>query len=108
MNERDRTYIERIKGELAFISGALGNVDKESFLRDEVIQRATSMSLITVGECANHLSEKFRTNYPHIQWIEIVAVRNIAAHGYWQLDMQQIWQAVIEDIPELIEFFEQF
>jgi uncharacterized protein with HEPN domain len=29
---------------------------------------------------------------------------NIAAHGYWQLDMQQIWQAIEEDIPSLSEF----
>jgi uncharacterized protein with HEPN domain len=28
------------------------------------------------------------------EWFQIVAVRNIAAHGYWQLDMQQIWQAI--------------
>ena len=45
------------------------------------------------------MNERDRTNIERI-----IAVRNIAAHGYWQLDMQQIWQAVEEDIPTLDEF----
>ncbi|MDR2006720.1 MAG: DUF86 domain-containing protein [Acidaminococcales bacterium] len=37
----------------------------------------------------------------NIEWVQIVAVRNIAAHGYRQLDMRQIWQATEDDIPTL-------
>jgi uncharacterized protein with HEPN domain len=49
----------------------------------------------------------FTNAHPEIEWIPIVAVRNLAAHGYWQLDMRQIWQAVSEDIPALRRFLEQ-
>jgi uncharacterized protein with HEPN domain len=108
MNERDKTYIERINDELLFILKATDQIDKEAFLLDDVMQHAITMSLLSVGECANHLSEKFKKSHPHIQWIQIIAVRNIASHGYWQLNMEQIWQAVEEDIPNLIKFFRQF
>ena len=108
MNERDRTYIERINDELQFITKTASNTDKAAFLMDDVLQHAISMSLLTIGECANHLSDKFKKNHPQIQWIQIIAVRNIASHGYWQLNMEQIWQAVEDDIPDLAVFFKQF
>ena len=66
------------------------------------------MALITIGECANHLSDVFKEEHPEIEWVQIIAVRNIAAHGYWQLDMEQIWQAMKEDIPDLRTFFDKF
>lgn len=81
-------------------------MNADAFLRDEVVQHAVSMSLITIGECANHLSETFKELHDEIEWVQIIAVRNIAAHGYWQLSMEQIWQAVIEDIPKLRKFIE--
>ena len=71
---------------------------------NETLQHALSMSIITIGECANRLSNEFKDSHPQIEWVQIIAVRNIAAHGYWQLDMQQIWQAIEEDIPGLDEF----
>lgn len=108
MNARDIIHIERIKDELSFIQNTLSGKDKEAFSTDSIIQHAISMSLITIGECANHLSEEFKEAYSEIEWIQIVAVRNIAAHGYWQLNMEQIWQAVIEDIPKLEDFFNRF
>ena len=108
MNDRDINYIERIKVELDFIKKSVEIRDKQSFLQDDIIQHAISMSLITIGECANHLSDYFRAKHTQIEWVQVIAVRNIAAHGYWQLDMEQIWQAVEEDIPRLCEFFEKF
>ncbi len=98
--KNDLTQIERINEELIFMEKTLLNVDKESFLTNEIIQHAIAMSLITIGECANHLSEQFKKKHSDVEWFQIIGVRNIAAHGYWQLSMEQIWQAVISDIPE--------
>ena len=104
MNNRDRTQLERIRDELVFIQRNVSGVDLDTFLDDEVLQHAVSMALVTIGECANHLSEEFIAAHPDMAWIQIIAVRNIAAHGYWQLDMTQIWQALEEDIPKLESF----
>jgi len=108
MKERDNTYIERIKEELHFIERNFKGVSKKDFLESDILQHAISMSLITIGECANHLSDDFKEKNPEIEWVQIIAVRNIAAHGYWQLDMGQIWQAMEEDIPDLRAFFDKF
>jgi uncharacterized protein with HEPN domain len=104
MNERDRTNIERIADELRYIKSVTAKTSREEFLFDETLQHALSMSILTIGECANRMSDEFKDQHPQIEWIQIVAVRNIAAHSYWQLDMRQIWQAIEEDIPELDKF----
>ena len=104
MNERDTTAIERIADELRYIKSVTVATSRDKFLCDETLQHALSMSILTIGECASRLSDEFKDSHPQIEWVQIVAVRNIVAHGYWQLDMQQIWQAIEEDIPELSEF----
>jgi uncharacterized protein with HEPN domain len=40
--------------------------------------------------------------------MQLIATRNIAAHGYRQLNMEQIWEAVVSDIPQLREFLLKF
>ena len=107
MNERDRTNVERIASELAFIKGVSTKISKDVFLQDDILQHALCMALLTIGECANHLSDKFKKQHPQLDWVQIIAVRNLAAHGYWQLDMEQIWQAVEEDIPMLEAFVQE-
>jgi uncharacterized protein with HEPN domain len=104
MNERDKTNIERIADEIQFIKDVTRGITREMFLKDLILQHALCMSILTIGECANHLSESFKERNHKIEWVQITAVRNIAAHGYWQLDMRQIWQAIEEDIPLLDEF----
>jgi uncharacterized protein with HEPN domain len=108
MNGRNNIHLERIKEEISFIKKVLKGLEKEAFLSDDIIQHAVSMALISIGESANHLSDDFKETNPEIEWIQIVAVRNIAAHGYWQLDMKQIWQAIEEDIPKLEKFINKF
>ena len=107
MKARDGLYIERIRAELRFIEKSLDGVDELAFLENDILQHAICMSLITIGECANHLSADFKDCHPEIEWVQIIAVRNITAHGYWQLNMKQIWQAMEEDIPKLKMFFDK-
>ena len=104
MNERDRAKIERIADELRYIKSVTAKISREEFLRDETLQHALTMSILIIGECANRISDNFKNCCSQIDWVQIIAVRNIAAHGYWQLDMRQIWQAVEEDIPMLDKF----
>ena len=108
MHGRDSLLISRIRTELTFINQNIATLGKEAFLDSDVLQHALSMSLITIGECANRLTDVFKEKYAEIEWVQIIAVRNIAAHGYWQLNMAQLWQAVEEEIPKLDAFFARF
>ena len=106
MSGKDAIIIQRIKDELVFMRKSLENINREDFLTSESLQHIVMMALIIIGENVNRLSDDFKNNYPDIEWVQITAVRNIAAHGYWQLNMEQIWKALETDVPELELFFE--
>ena len=107
MNERDETCVKRMKEEINFIQNSLKDINKDVFMNNEIYQHAITMSFIVIGENANHLSEKFKKKHKEIEWASIISVRNIATHGYWQLNMEQIWKAIETDIPKLKTFFDE-
>jgi uncharacterized protein with HEPN domain len=104
MIDRDITLLERMNDEVGFIIKTTDGVPKDAFLKDPLLQHGICMSILSIGECANRLSDEFTEKYNEIQWIQIVAVRNIAAHSYQKLNMEQIWEAVVSDIPQLRDF----
>jgi len=107
MNERDPLHIERMQDEIDFLEKNLIDVSKEEFIQNSILQRAIAMSLINIGECAHRLSDNFREENAYIEWGEIIATRNIAAHGYWQLKMELVWDTVKEDVPRLRKFLDE-
>jgi len=42
-----------------------------------------------------------QSTYPQIPWIDIYGMRNRIAHGYFFINFELVWTAVVENIPEL-------
>lgn len=79
-------------------------MDLEGFLNDKRTQNAVAMSLIALGELANNLHQKFPVfieTYPHIPWKYIRGMRNVIAHGYFELDFVIVFETAITSIPQL-------
>ncbi|MCL2158928.1 MAG: DUF86 domain-containing protein [Oscillospiraceae bacterium] len=77
---------------------------KEQFDRSATFRNAVCLCLLQIGELVTILSDEFKSNHPEIQWREIKLLRNIVAHRYGQIDYEIIWQIILADIPELIDF----
>jgi uncharacterized protein with HEPN domain len=73
----------------------------KSFASDKDYFNSICMSLLQVGELANHLSTEFTSKYTDIPWKNIIGLRNVVVHGYGQLDTETVWATVTEDVPEL-------
>ena len=43
-----------------------------------------------------------RERQPDIPWGEIVGMRNLLVHAYFDVDIGLVWQTVQEDLPPLI------
>ena len=81
----------------------VGGYDLQRFLGDEMAKRAVSMSLIKIGESVKLLSKEIKQENQDIAWRDIAALRNIAAHNYEGLRMDDVWEIVTKDVPELLE-----
>jgi uncharacterized protein with HEPN domain len=74
---------------------------REAFERDELIQTWVVHHLEIIGEAASRLGAGFRATHSEVPWSEIVAMRNVIAHEYFGIDLDEIWQVAERDLPEL-------
>lgn len=60
-----------------------------------------------VGEAANCVSADFREQHPHIPWKKMIELRNRLIHGYFDINLDIVWDTVLEDLPPLIAAIEK-
>jgi uncharacterized protein with HEPN domain len=75
----------------------LANGTQSALLRDGVIRQVG-----IVGEAASKLSPVFRTAHTSIPWRQIIGMRNIVVHQYWEVDLDVVWEVATQDIPALV------
>jgi uncharacterized protein with HEPN domain len=56
-----------------------------------------------IGEAASHVSPETRQRFPEIPWVQVVGMRNRLVHAYFDLDLDQVWNATTDDLPPLLE-----
>ncbi|MEQ9551633.1 MAG: DUF86 domain-containing protein [Coleofasciculus sp. G3-WIS-01] len=55
-----------------------------------------------LGEAARRMSDDFRQAHPEIPWSDIIGQRNVIAHQYDNIELEQLWSVVTSDIATLI------
>ncbi len=68
--------------------------------------RKLNLSLVRlleiIGEAARGLSQEFRQEHPDLPWKSMVGIRDRLIHGYFDINLDVVWQTVTEDLPPLI------
>ena len=107
MNEnRLPDYLEHIQqaaiDALSFVDG----LAKEDFLADNRTQQAVIMSLIIIGEAATKIMDgytAFIQAHSEVPWRSMRNMRNHMAHGYYDINLDIVWDTVQEWLPELLK-----
>jgi len=101
MDNKDSALLQKILDEANIIAELINGYDCESFIEDEKTKRAVCMTLINIGEMVKLLSDKLKDKNTSIPWRSIAGLRDVTAHGYMTLRMEDIWETVSEDISVL-------
>jgi uncharacterized protein with HEPN domain len=56
-----------------------------------------------IGEAARGAGDKVRTAHPEVPWRVITDMRNRVSRGYFDIDLDVVWNAVTRDLPTLQE-----
>jgi uncharacterized protein with HEPN domain len=96
----DRLYLVYIRECIARIEEY--TVDgKQAFLTDTKTQDAVLRNLQVLAESTQKMSQETKAQHPEIDWRNIGAFRNVLVHHYLGIDLEQTWDVVQNDIPDL-------
>jgi uncharacterized protein with HEPN domain len=114
MYEEDSLLLERLKSLLSALERIprrlTGIKTASDFLSSEDgLDKldAICMILIATGEAIKQIDRKTQgqllNRYPQIDWKGIKGIRDVIAHGYFDIDAEQVFAVCCTDIPILIE-----
>ena len=69
---------------------------------DEMLALAVIRLLEVMGEATRGLSQEFKDKNQQIPWKQITGTRDRLIHGYFDVDLDIIWNIVSRDLPPLI------
>ena len=97
-------YLEHMRQAAADACAFVDGMDPTAFQQDRRTQQAVVMSLIVLGEAATKVMERhpaFAEAHGEIPWRNMRGMRNRIAHGYFDIDLDVVWETVQTALPVL-------
>lgn len=99
----------RIQDDLLHIVEAIDRItayttgtDEAAFLTDRKTQDAVIRNLEIIGEAAQHVRQRypdFIASHPELPWRSAYGMRNALTHGYFAVELDQVWTTIQNDLP---------
>jgi len=99
-------YLEHMEHAAQDACTFVQGLDKGAFLQDRKTQQAVIMSLVIVGEAATKVMDNY-TEFAHrhadVPWRSMRGMRNRVAHGYFDINLDVVWDTVETALPQLLK-----
>lgn len=96
-----KLYISDILEAIEKIKEYTEDLSFEEFEKDEKTIDAVVRNFEIIGEAAGNVPEEIKMKYLDVDWRDMIAMRNILAHEYFQVGLEIIWDTIEEDIPKI-------
>jgi uncharacterized protein with HEPN domain len=99
-------YLDHIRRAAADACSFVEGLSKDEFLADKRTQQAVIMSLVIIGEAATKIMDlhaEFANGHPQIPWRGMRGMRNRIAHGYFEINLEIVWETVQTALPEMLK-----
>jgi uncharacterized protein with HEPN domain len=102
--ERAQDYLEHMLLALERIQRYTAGKSADEFMASTLVQDGVLRNLGIIGEAAHRLladAPEFVAMHPEIPFAKIYATRNRITHAYEEVDIEIVWNLVVNDVPEL-------
>jgi len=99
-------YLRHIHDAATLAVSYIADISKATFLKDKKTQQAVIYNILIIGEAASKIIAaypEFAESHPEIPWREMRGIRNRMAHGYYELDLDIVWETVTRNLSALSE-----
>ncbi len=98
---RDRVHLVDMLSSARLLQAYVADVSREAFMKNMQLQDSVVRRIEIIGEAAGRVSQEFRDENSDIPWAAIRGMRNALIHRYDDIDMDIVWETVVQDIPRL-------
>ncbi|MBR0565656.1 DUF86 domain-containing protein [Azoarcus sp. L1K30] len=99
-------YLDHIQQAAIDACSFVEGMAKDEFLGDKRTQQAVIMNLIIIGEAAAKVMDgyaEFTQMHADVPWRSMRNMRNRMAHGYFDINLDVVWDTVQQWLPTLLE-----
>ena len=99
-------YLDHIQQAATDARSFVDGLAKDDFMADKRTQQAVIMSLIIIGEAATKVMDgyaEFAQAHPEVPWRSMRNMRNRMANGYFEINLDVVWETVQEWLPVLLK-----
>ncbi len=95
---RIRHILDAAREAVTFAEGR----DRMDLNTDRKLNLSLVRLLEIIGEGARAISPEFREAHPELPWKKMVGMRDRLIHGYYDVNLDVVWETTTEDLPILI------
>lgn len=82
------------------------NRKREDLDTDRMLNLSLVRLLEIIGE-AREIPQEFRQAHPELAWKKMAATRDRLIHGYFDVNLDVVWETINKDLPPLISQLEK-
>lgn len=94
-------YLTHIYEQTSLILKTTENLAEDEFFTEPLYQNALIRSLEIIGEAAKHVPDEYREMHPEVPWRSMTGMCDRIIHGYFTVDLDEVWKTLQENIPAL-------
>ena len=101
MQDKYKVYLDDILISIEKIEKNTKGVSYKEFSQNSLISDGVIRNLEVIGEAVKKLSVDLKKKYPDVEWKKIAGLRDILIHEYFGIDLNIVWDIIINKIPKL-------
>ncbi|HNV94788.1 MAG TPA: DUF86 domain-containing protein [Methanofastidiosum sp.] len=101
MKKSEEIYFRHILNAIKNIEMYTRNINYSEFQKNSMINSAVIFQIIIIGEAVKNISEELKEDYPDIPWRNIAGTRDRLIHGYFEIQLSEVWEVVVSDLNDL-------
>ena len=96
-----KLYLEDMLAAAGKIQDYTKSLDFDGFKKNSMAVDAVLRNLEIIGEASKKIPRSVRVKTPAVEWKKTAGLRDIIIHGYFGLNMQILWDIIVQKTPSL-------
>jgi len=83
------------------IESYITKLNKTQFFSNKMAVDAVVRNLEIIGEATKNIPDDYKMQHSNVDWRGMAGLRDVIIHGYFNVDLEIIWEIIQQDMPQL-------